>query len=335
MPGNRFGHALQLTTFGESHGAALGAVIDGLPAGLPVDVAALQGALGRRRPGRLPGGTGRQEPDEVEILSGVFQGQTLGSPVAVIVRNVDARPEDYEALKTVHRPGHGDRSTELKYGRRDHRGGGRSSGRETLARVIGGYFAGLLLPQDCRVTAWIEELGPFQSVAGAELGVYGLRGVDDAQVEAWLLALKAQGESVGAQLCCRIHGCPPGLGEPVFDKLKADLAKGIMSIGAVTGFGYGMGADFGSSFGQAVTADTAHFGGIEGGISTGDPIHLNLTVRPPSTVGEKAKAGRHDPCIAPRVLPVVEAMVTLVLADHYLRQCALDRGHAEGLDSKL
>ena len=326
MPGNRFGQALQLTTFGESHGAALGAVIDGLPAGLVVDPTALQAELERRRPGRLPGGTGRQEPDEAEILSGVFQGQTLGTPVAVIVRNVDARPEDYEALKSVHRPGHGDRSTELKYGRRDHRGGGRSSGRETLARVIGGYFAGLVLPESCHVRAWIEQLGPFQSSGDDPPGRYGLRGVDDAEVETWLLDLKAKGESVGARLRCRVVGCPPGLGEPVFDKLKADLAKAVMSIGAVTSFSYGLGAEFGSSFGQAVTAEPAYFGGIEGGISTGDPIHLGLTVRPPSTVGENAKAGRHDPCIAPRVLPVVEAMVRLTLADHCLRQRALDTG---------
>jgi len=326
VPGNRLGQALQLTTFGESHGAALGAVIDGLPAGLPVDLEALQDALERRRPGRLPGGTGRQEPDKAEILSGVFQGQTLGTPVAVIVRNVDARPEDYESLKSVHRPGHGDRSTELKYGRRDHRGGGRSSGRETVARVIGGYFAGLLLSPGCRVSAWIQQLGPFQSVAGGALGIYGLRGVDDTEVEAWLLGLKSQGESVGAHLHCSIEGCPPGLGEPVFDKLKADLAKAVMSIGAVTSFAYGLGADFGSSFGQAVTAEPTHFGGIEGGISTGDPINFSLTVRPPSTVGENAKAGRHDPCIAPRVLPVVEAMVRLILADHLLRQRALDTG---------
>ncbi len=152
------------------------------------------------------------------------------------------------------------------------------------------------------------------------------RGVDDAEVETWLLDLKAKGESVGARLRCRVVGCPPGLGEPVFDKLKADLAKAVMSIGAVTSFSYGLGAEFGSSFGQAVTAEPAYFGGIEGGISTGDPIHLGLTVRPPSTVGENAKAGRHDPCIAPRVLPVVEAMVRLTLADHCLRQRALDTG---------
>jgi len=169
-------------------------------------------------------------------------------------------------------------------------------------------------------------LGPFESLPETPRGAYGLCGADDAQVEAWLLALKAQGESVGALLRCTIEGCPPGLGEPVFDKLKADLAKAIMSIGAVTSFSYGLGADFGTSFGQAVTAESENFGGIEGGISTGDPINLSLTVRPPSTVGENAKAGRHDPCIAPRVLPVVEAMVTFVLADHLLRQRALDRG---------
>lgn len=324
MPGNSFGQALRLTTFGESHGIALGAVVDGLPAGIPVDPEALQAALDRRRPGRLPGGTARNEADRAEILSGVFRGRTLGTPLAVIVRNENARPEDYEALEQVERPGHADRSTLLKHGFRDHRGGGRSSGRETLSRVIGGYFAGLLLPDNCRVEAWIETLGPFSSAAEGDVGNYGLRGLDDGEVEAWLLELKARGESAGAQLRCRVTSCPPGLGEPAFDKLKADLAKAIMSIGAVTSFGYGLGTAFGQSQGSAVTASPASFGGLEGGISTGNPIDLNITVRPPSTVGEKAKQGRHDPCIAPRVLPVVEAMVNLVLADHLIRQRGLD-----------
>jgi chorismate synthase len=322
MPGSTFGHALRLTTFGESHGPALGAVVDGLPGGLPVDEAALQAALDRRRPGRLLGGTARQEADRAEVLSGVFEGHTTGAPVAVMVRNTDARPQDYAVLRDVERPGHADRTTVLKYGLRDHRGSGRASGRETLGRVIGGYFAGLVLPPETQVECWIDQLGPFHSADGA-VGRYGLRGVDDAQVETYLLDLKAAGDSVGAQLVGRVAAPPAGLGEPVFSKLKADLAGAVMGIGAVTAFGVGEGAAFGETTGQKITQDRAAFGGIEGGISNGETIRFECTVRPPSTVGDKAQAGRHDPCIAPRVLPVVEAMVRLVLADHLLRQSAL------------
>jgi chorismate synthase len=324
MPGSTFGHALRLTTFGESHGPALGAVIDGLPGGLAVDETALQAVLDRRRPGRLAGGTGRDEADRPEVLSGVFEGRTTGAPVAVIVRNTDARPRDYDALRPVDRPGHADRTTRLKYGLRDHRGGGRASGRETVARVIGGYFAGLLLPPETRVEVWIDRLGSFRSGAGP-IGRYGLRGTEDAAVEAFLLALKVAGESVGAQLVGRVVAPPIGLGEPVFSKLKAELAGAVMGIGAVTAFGIGDGVEFGAAFGSKATENPDTFGGIEGGISNGETIRFSCTVRPPSTVGEKARAGRHDPCIAPRVLPVVEAMVTLVLADHLLRQAALER----------
>jgi chorismate synthase len=324
MPGSSFGAAIRLTTFGESHGPALGAVIDGMPAGLPVSLEALGHELDRRRPGRLRATTARNESDQPEVLSGVFEGLTLGTPICVLVRNQDARPQDYDALKTTYRPGHADRSTVLKHGYRDHRGGGRASGRETLARVIGGYFAGLVLPAATQVTSWIDRLGPFVSSTDQPIGAYGLRGVSDAEVEAYLGQLKEGGESIGARLMCRIDAPPAGLGEPVFDKLKSDLARAVMSIGAVTAFGYGLSTAFDSALGSEVTAQASHFGGIEGGISTGEPIEFECTVRPPSTVGEKAKAGRHDPCIAPRVVPVVEAMVNLVLADHLLRQTALD-----------
>ena len=323
MPGSSFGAALCLTTFGESHGPALGAVIDGMPAGLPVVLDDLQAALAARRPGRLAGSSSRNEPDQAEVLSGVFENRTLGTPICVIVRNTDARSADYAELRSVERPGHADRTTMLKHGRRDHRGGGRASGRETLARVIGGYFAGLLLPPSCRVEAWIETLGPFNSTSEAAPGAYALRGVDDGAVEAYLLDLKQRGESVGAQLACRVSAPPVGLGEPVFHKLKADLAAAILSIGAVTAFGYGLGAEFGARLGTDITEDIHNFGGIEGGISSGEDIVLSCTVRPPSTVGARAVAGRHDPCIAPRVVPVVAAMTKLVLADHLLRQTAL------------
>jgi len=325
MPGSSFGESLRLTTFGESHGPAMGAVVDGMPAGIPVALDELQAALDRRRPGRLSATTGRIEGDRAEYLSGIFEGRTLGTPIAVIVRNTDARPSDYDELRTEYRPGHADRSTVLKHGFRDHRGGGRASGRETVGRVIGGYFAQRLLPAACRVTAWIESLGPFRSLPDAERGRYGMRGVDDDRIEAYLAELKASGESVGALIACTIDQPPTGLGEPVFHKLKSDLARAVMSVGAVTAFEYGLGHGFGAEHGSAVTQTESNFGGIEGGISTGERIRFGCVVRPPSTVGEKAKAGRHDPCIAPRVLPVIEAMALLVLADHLLRQAAIDR----------
>ena len=193
-----------------------------------------------------------------------------------------------------------------------------------MARVIGGYFASLILPESCRVQAWVDRLGPFESVTDAERSDYGLLGVSDHDVEAFLNRLKIQGESIGAQLVCRIENPPMGLGEPVFSKLKSDLASAVMSVGAVTAFGYGLGFEFGTSLGSEVTSKAAGFGGIEGGISTGDTIEFRCSVRPPSTVGEKAKMGRHDPCIAPRIVPVIEAMTQLVLADHLLRQTAID-----------
>ena len=324
MPGSSFGRALVLTTFGESHGPALGAVVDGMPAGLEVSIEDLSAALAARRPGRLGGTTARNEADEPEILSGVFEGRTLGTPICVVVHNTDARPQDYASMRKAYRPGHADRSTLLKHGYRDHRGGGRASGRETLARVIGGYFAGLLLPKQTSVEAWVERLGPWHSTPNTPRGAYGLRGVDDAEVEQYLKGLQAQGESVGAQVVCRVQHPPAGLGEPVFSKLKNDLASAVMSIGAVTAFGYGLGDGFAQLKGAEATTNPEYFGGLEGGISTGDPLWIQCTVRPPSTVGEKARQGRHDPCIAPRVVPVLEAMVQLVLADHLLRQTAID-----------
>jgi chorismate synthase len=322
MPGSSFGNALRLTTFGESHGPAMGAVIDGMPAGLAVDVGRLAAELERRRPGRLDGCTSRDEADSAEILSGVFEGRTLGTPIAVIVRNRDQRPADYDSMIHQFRPGHADETTLLKHGFRDHRGGGRASGRETVARVIGGYFAGLLLP-GVEVVAQIDVLGPFRSSREGELGIYGLRGCDSLKVAAYLQTLKDSSDSIGAELSCRIQNPPAGLGEPVFDKLKSDLGRALLSIGAITAYGYGLGAGFASASGKDVTADRCNFGGIEGGISNAQTIDLQCTVRAPSTVGDKAKQGRHDPCIAPRVIPVIEAMVKLVLADHLLRQRAL------------
>ena len=327
MRGNSFGKMISLISFGESHGRAMGAVVDGIPAGLDFCLEDLQGQLDRRAPGRLSGTTGRREPDRAEMLSGIFEGKTLGTPIAVIVYNRDAVSSDYAWAKSEDRPGHADRTTVQKYGRRDWRGGGRSSGRETLARVIGGYFASLVIPR-VNVRAYTSQLGPFSfkgipSDLKAGFGAYAFpdRSREEAMAN-YLLGLQEAGESCGGKVSVVVDNCPAGLGEPAFDKLKADLSKAFLSIGGAVAFSYGLGEQMAELSGTQVSSDRTSFGGIEGGISNGERITLQVTFKPPSTVGEKARKGRHDPCIVPRAIPVVEAMTKLVLADHFLRQRA-------------
>lgn len=326
MRGNSFGKMLSISSFGESHGAAIGVVIDGMPPGVDFTLEDLQKDLDRRAPGKLKGATARVEADQAEILSGVFEGKTLGSPIAVIVRNTNQRSGDYDKLKDNYRPGHADKTTQAKFGIRDHRGGGRASGRETVARVIGGYFAGLILKK-VKVRAWISKVGPFEYKEVPDLdGDYGAYSFPDTsktnEIEKYLVGLKTSGESRGGCVRIAIDNCPVGLGEPAFDKLKADLAKALISIGACFSFSFGLGEEMADHDGSVVSANTENFGGIEGGISNGDRITLKVTFKPTSTIGEKATEGRHDPCIIPRAIPVVEGMVKLVLADHYLRQRA-------------
>lgn len=328
MRGNSFGKMLSITSFGESHGEAIGVVIDGVPPGMDYSLDDLQADLDRRAPGRLKGATARKEPDKAEILSGVFEGKTLGTPIAVIVKNTNQRSQDYDKLKDNYRPGHADKTTEAKYGIRDHRGGGRSSGRETVARVIGGYFAGLLLKK-IKVRAWISKVGPFEYTEVPDLDAdYGAYSFPDTsktdEIEKYLVDLKKNGESRGGQVRIAIDNCPIGLGEPSFDKLKADFAKALVSIGACFSFSFGLGEEMADHDGSFVSSNTDNFGGIEGGISNGNRILMKITFKPTSTIGEKAKEGRHDPCIIPRAIPVVEGMVKLVLADHYLRQKAYE-----------
>ena len=300
MRGSIFGKMITMTSFGESHGPFMGVVLDGIPSGLKINLDDLQKELDRRRPGKLKGTSSRNEPDIPEILSGIFEGVTLGTPIAIIVKNIAHQSSDYDLLKNVSRPGHADKTFLQKYGIRDHRGGGRSSGRETISRVIAGYFASLIIPQvKINCTSILPE------------------GVD-------LEELKREGESVGGKVNIEIINCPSGLGEPVFDKLKADLAKSLLSIGGCTSFSYGLGEDFAYKKGSEVSDNSSNFGGIEGGISNGEIITLSLTFKPVSTIGKKAKEGRHDPCIIPRVIPVVESMVKWVIADHLLRQSAYE-----------
>ena len=324
MSGNSFGELFKITTFGESHGEALGVIIDGMPAGLKVSIEDLKAELKRRAPGQHAVHTSRKEEDLPEILSGVYLEKTLGTPITVIVKNTNQRSEDYEAMKDSYRPGHADRTTMVKYGYRDHRGGGRSSGRETLARVIGGYFAGLITSR-ISYYAYIEEVAHFKlalppanhSVNRGEINIPDKK-LSDEVVE-FLKDCKSKGESAGGVVTLSILNAPAGLGEPVFDKLKADFAKAMLSIPACIGFSINSGFKLALLPGSQMSSDSKNFGGMEGGISNGEEIILKMAFKAPSTIGEKAKAGRHDPCILPRVIPVVESMAKIVMADHYLR----------------
>ncbi|MFA5294858.1 MAG: chorismate synthase [Methanoregulaceae archaeon] len=323
---NTFGSSFRLTTFGESHGPALGVVIDGCPPGIPLSEADIQPALDRRRPGVSPFTSPRAEPDRVEILSGVFQGVTTGTPVAMIIRNADARSQDYDALRTVFRPGHADFTFQAKYGVRDHRGGGRSSGRETVGRVAAGAVATLCLARiGIAVSARIEE-------------IHGVS--DPAAMEDEIRNAKNAGDSVGGIIRLSAQGVPAGLGDPVFGKLDALIAAAMMGIGAVKGVEIGDGFAAarlkGSEHNDQMDAAgflTNHAGGILGGISNGDEIVVRIAVKPTASIGLPQKTlttgeeetvirvqGRHDPCIVPRLLPVAEAMLALVLMDAFLEQ---------------
>jgi chorismate synthase len=322
MRGNSFGKMFSFTTFGESHGTAMGVVLDGVPAGLVIDETALHAELLRRAPGQSAFTTARKEPEVPEILSGVFEGKTLGTPICVIVKNTDQRSQDYKPED--YRPGHADKTTEIKFGIRDHRGGGRASGRETLARVIAGYFAGLILPQ-MKAFAWSDSIGNLEngSLGSRERTVLGFTNeAVSKQAEAFLLECKAQGESSGGVVGLIVEGVPAGLGEPAFDKLKADIAKAMVSLPGCLGVEIGAGFAATKMPGSELSKNPQHFGGMEGGITNGEPLRLRVAFKAPSTLGEKAKTGRHDPCLLPRVLPVVEAMACVVIADHFLRQRA-------------
>lgn len=341
MPGNTIGHLFRLTSFGESHGPAIGGVVDGCPAGLDLDVAAVQAELDRRRPGSTPLGTTRSEADQVEWLSGVFEGKILGTPIAFLIRNSDAKSSDYDALKDVYRPGHADKTWEDKYGLRDHRGGGRSSARTTAACVVGGAIARQLLHRaGVEVNAYVSAVGNVVMPSTIDALQFGTIWSDpvrcpDPMVSKLMATaiekVRAEGDSVGGVVSGLVRGVPAGLGEPVFDKLDADLAKAMLSINAVKGF------QIGSGFAAATMRGSQHNrlpqGGVLGGISNGGTITFEVAFKPPSTIAQAQEAvnragetvvleakGRHDPCVVPRAVPIVEAMTCLVLADHLLRQ---------------
>lgn len=322
---NSFGSLFRITTFGESHGTALGVVIDGCPAGIELSMEDLLPELKRRRPGQSAITTARAEEDVPVILSGVFEGKTTGMPIAVIVENKAQRSQDYDKLRSEFRVGHADQTFAEKYGHRDHRGGGRQSGRETVARVIAGVVARKILPAETQIIGHTLQIGPHiaQAFVPADIEKNPVRSADlkvSKEMEAYILDLKAKGDSVGGLIQVIVKNPPKSLGDPVFSKLKSRLADAIMSIGAVTGFSYGAGFATAEMRGSDYASDTRNFGGILGGISTGEDLILNVSIKPASSIGQVAKEGRHDPCIVPRVIPVIEAMVAIVMADCWLRQ---------------
>ncbi len=347
MPGNTFGKNFRLTTFGESHGSAIGGIIDGCPAGLSLDMEAIQYQLDRRKPGQSKITTQRKEQDKVEFLSGIFEGKTLGTPIGFIIPNQDAKSKDYSHIKDIYRPSHADYTYQQKYGLRDYRGGGRSSARETACRVVAGAIARQLL-KEVSFQAFVSQVGSEKlDKHYSELDLYQtdssiVRCPDEESAARFVKAIeevRKQGDTLGGVVSGLIRNVPAGLGEPVFDKLHADLAKAMLSINAVKGFEFGSGfagaAMKGSEHNDAFKSGggtlTNHSGGVQGGISNGEDIYFRVAFKPVATLmrdqdtvnekGEKAVAkgkGRHDPCVVPRAVPIVEAMAALVLADHYL-----------------
>jgi chorismate synthase len=326
---NTFGHFFRVTTFGESHGPALGAVIDGCPSEVPFDLGRVQAALDRRRPGQSALSSPRDERDRAELLSGVYQGLTLGTPIALLVRNTDARAEDYAALREVDRPGHADRVWRERYRHRDHRGGGRTSGRETVGRVLGGAVAEAWLSRELPelgIVGWVSQVGerrvatPPLTLSRAEVDAHPTRCADPSVAErlaADIARARDTHDSLGGTIDLRVLGLPVGLGEPVFGKLKAVLAGALSSIGAVTGVSWGL-PDVARAValsGRAYHRGCEGYGGIQGGLSNGEPLEARVYFKPPASLGEHARKGRHDPCILPRAVPVVEAMTALCLAD--------------------
>ena len=327
MRGNTFGKLFSITSFGESHGPFMGVTIDGIPPQLEINEQHLQAWVDRRAAKTFSEATNRKESDQVEIISGAFEGKTLGTPLTVIVKNSAQKSADYDKLKDQYRPGHADQTTMYKYGIRDHRGGGRASGRETISRVIAGYFASLVIPGQ-ELKAYISRIAnKFSTDIGNDLVKVNNKfnfpsdTVKEEEISNYLLHLKTDGESAGGEVTLIIKSPPKGLGEPCFDKIKAELGKAFLSIGSCMGIQFGS-DNISQKLGSDISNDSSNFGGVEGGITNGENIRVVLTFKAPSTVGEKAKEGRHDPCILPRVLPVVESMALIVLADHFLRQCA-------------
>lgn len=352
-----YGTLFKISTFGESHGSAIGVVIDGCPAGLAFDTDFIQHELDRRKPGQSRITTQRREADEFEVLSGVFEGLTQGTPIALIIRNTDQRSKDYGHISEQFRPSHADYTYQAKYGSRDYRGGGRSSARETAARVAAGAVAKLLLAQEgVQITAYVSQVGKLKlektyselNLALAEENAVRCPDPETAeQMFQYIDGIRKQGDSIGGIVDCVVTGLPAGLGEPVFDKLHAELGKAMLSINAVKGFEYGSGFagveqlgsehndEFYTDESGRVRTKTNQSGGIQGGISNGEDIYFRTAFKPVATIMQDQDSvdvhgqpvtvsgkGRHDPCVVPRAVPIVEAMAALVMVDMYLRNKA-------------
>ena len=347
MAGNTFGNLFKLTTFGESHGKAIGGVLDGCPSGLEIDLNAIQNDLDRRKPGQSAIVTQRKEPDTVEFYSGIFEGRTTGTPIGFAIHNTNQKSHDYSHIKDSYRPSHADYVYDQKYGFRDYRGGGRSSARETASRVVAGAIAKQMLG-NVKINAFVSQVGDMRlDKAYQELDLSltesnPVRCPDPemaAQMETYIKEVRKEGDTIGGIITCVAQNVPVGLGEPVFDKLHAELGKAMLSINAVKGFEYGSGFEGvkmkGSAHNDPFNSDgstkTNHSGGVQGGISNGMDIYFNVAFKPVATViqgyetidkeGNKVQTqgkGRHDPCVVPRAVSIVEAMTALVLADYTL-----------------
>lgn len=350
---NTFGTLFTLTSFGESHGAAIGGVVDGMPSGITVDMDFVRNEMRRRRPGQSAVTTGRQEPDEVEFLSGIFEGRTTGTPIGFIIRNTNQHSNDYDNLREVLRPSHADFTYWQKYGVRDHRGGGRSSARETAARCVAGALAKLALRElGINIQAYTSQVGHIAldndytkyDLSLTESNIVRCPDSEKAcEMEKLILQVKREGDTIGGIVTCVVTGCPVGLGEPVFGKLHAALGNAMLSINACKGFDYGRGFDGIAERGSeqndqfvntdhGITTATNRSGGIQGGISNGQPIYFRAAFKPVATqLGEQTTLdiygneqtlqakGRHDPCVVPRAVPVVEAMAAITVLDYYLQ----------------
>ena len=354
---NTFGTLFRLTTFGESHGAAIGGVVDGMPPGIDIDMAFIQQELNRRRPGQSQITTSRQEPDQVELLSGVFEGKSTGCPIGFIVRNQNQHSQDYENMRCLFRPSHADYTYYNKYGIRDHRGGGRSSARITISRCVGGALAKLVLQrQGISVQAYTSQVGSIAlerdyhryDLSLTETNAVRCPDLEKAvQMEEYIAKVKAEGDTIGGIITCVIKGCPTGLGEPEFGKLHAALGAAMLSINAVKGFEYGEGFDGVTSRGSeqndvfvpsegGISTATNHSGGIQGGIYNGQDICFRVAFKPVATILQEQQTidlegnpttftahGRHDPCVLPRAVPVVEAMASMTVLDNLLLRNAV------------
>lgn len=347
MAGNSYGTLFRVSTFGESHGEALGGIIDGCPSGISLDFEAIQNEMARRKPGQSAIVTQRKEPDAVQFLSGIFEGKTTGTPIGFVIPNTNQKSDDYSHIKDNYRPSHADFVYDQKYGFRDYRGGGRSSARETASRVVAGAIAKQMLP-NIKITAFVSSVGgielktPYSELDFNNIESNPVRCPDTAmaqEMEEYIKQIRKEGDTVGGIVSCVIQNVPVGLGEPVFDKLHAELGKAMLSINAVKGFEFGSGfegaklkgSQHNDLYNSNGTTKTNLSGGIQGGISNGMDIYFKVAFKPVATIMQKQESlnnqgeivemtgkGRHDPCVVPRAVPIVEAMAAIVLADFYL-----------------